>query len=231
MGPSEREPRLEGRVGAGFQSPLEKVAELRPLIGIEAELGVRPLCLTLAQSGATFQGDCRCQERAPMCLSFLLTECCALCFFLIVHVQNEPAAAAAVQVGATSQEAPGHTGYRSVRWAQEVFRATHYHPTEQRWSQPQLCGGDVLCLVGKPSERPQGWHLNPIVYGKEAAGVGDNEGLLRTSHDLSPWVLGGGKGERLLAFSLIKVCVSPSPLMHHRDLLLDRPQTCPAWLG
>lgn len=131
-----------------------------------------------------------------MCLSFLLTECCALCFFLIVHVQNEPAAAAAVQVGATGQEAPGHTGYRSVRWAQEVFWATHYHPTEQRWSQPQLCGGDVLCLVGKPSERPQGWHLHPIVYGKKPLGWVTMRGCREPAMTSVPVSWGGrGRGE------------------------------------
>lgn len=53
-----------------------------------------------------------------------------LCFFLIVHVQNESAEAAAIQVGATGHKAPGHTGYLSVQWAQEVLWAADYHPKE-----------------------------------------------------------------------------------------------------
>lgn len=107
--------------------------------------------------------------------SFLLTESCDLHFFLFVHVQNEPAEAAAIQVGAAGHKAPGHTGYPSVQWAQEVFWATSYHPKEQKRSQLQLCGGDVLCLVGKPTERSQGWHRHSAFYGKEAAGVDDRK--------------------------------------------------------
>lgn len=73
-------------------------------------------------------------------------------FLLIAHAQNESAETAAMQVGATGHKAPGHTASPSVQWAQEVLWTTNYHPKEQKWSQPQLRGGDVLRLVGKPTE-------------------------------------------------------------------------------
>lgn len=69
--------------------------------------------------------------------------------------QDEPAEAAAIPAGATGHQAPGHTGYPGVQWVQEVFWTTNDHPEEQKRSQLQLCGRDVLCLVGKPTERSQ----------------------------------------------------------------------------
>lgn len=99
-----------------------------------------------------------------------------LSLFLFVRVQDEPAEAAAIPAGATGHQAPGHTGYPGVQWVQEVFWTTNDHPEEQKRSQLQLCGRDVLCLVGKPTERSQGWHLHSAFYGKEAAGVNGRMG-------------------------------------------------------
>lgn len=100
-----------------------------------------------------------------------MTSSCDLCLCFIAHAQNESAEAAAVQVGTSGHEAPGHTEHPSVQWAQNVLWATDHRSKQQKWSQLQLRGGDVLCLVGKPTECSQGWHLPSAFHGREAAGV------------------------------------------------------------
>lgn len=145
------------------------------------------------------------------------------CLFFIAHVQHESAEAAAVQVGTTGHKVPGHTGYPSVWWEQDVLWAANHHPKQQEWSQLQLRGGDVLRLVGKSTERSQGWRLP----WRKAAGVyGGMRDCWESAMVLVPvrlcvW------GREAPCFMLMKLWWEVAHLKDHEDALLSMPKTCP----
>ena len=112
------------------------------------------------------------------CQSLLPSQSCGLCLSLVACVQNESAEAAAIPAWGTGLEAPGHAWRPQVQLVQQVVWATGHLPKQQSWRRLQLHGGDVLRLVGKPPECPQGRHPNPaLCVGEKVLGLGRGEGL------------------------------------------------------